>query len=212
MADILIDNQSAPSTPSAGQYVIYADTVSKRLTGRSDTGAIDTLDDIVNFSTANQTGFAADTYLTGSGIAIPGGLVKAGTMYRLVFDMVKTAAGIAAATVIVRFGTAGTTADTARLTFTWGAGTAAIDTGTFEVFVHFRNVGASAVAVGICRCTHALAATGLVSTGASGTGILLVTSGAFDSTVANSIIGVSFNGGASFSGTNVVVQSQLINA
>jgi hypothetical protein len=212
MSDILIDNQSAPTTPSAGTYVIYADTVSKRLTGRNDTGAIDTLDDITGFSTANQTGFAADTYLSGSNVSIPSGLVKAGSIYRCTFDMVKTAAGTAAATVIVRFGTAGTTADTARLTFTWGAGTAAVDTGVFDLTVHFRNVGASAVAVGICECRHALAATGLVSTGASGTGILLVTSGAFDSTVANSIIGVSFNGGASFAGTNVVVQSQLINA
>jgi hypothetical protein len=212
MADILLDVQSPPSTPSAGQGAIYIDSVSKRPAVKDDAGLVTTLPCIVKTSTANQTGFSSDTYLSGSGIAIPGGLVKAGTLYRLRFDMVKTAAGTAAAAINVRFGTNGTTADTARLTFTFAAGTAAVDTGIFEVFVHFRTAGASAVAVGMARCTHHLASTGLITTGASGTGIILVTSAAFDSTVANSIIGASFNGGASFSGTNVVQQAQLINA
>jgi hypothetical protein len=211
MSDILIDNQSPPSTPSAGQTVIYSDTVSKLPAAKNDTGNVFTLGSIVKTSTANQTGFAADTYLTGSGIAIPSSLIKAQTVYRGVFDMVKTAAGTAAGTVIVRFGTAGTTADTARLTFTWGAGTAAIDTGVYELWVTFRNAGASCVAVGVCRLTHALAATGLTNTGASGSGALIVTSAAFDATVANSIVGVSYNGGASFSGTNVLQQFELLN-
>ncbi len=209
MADILLDNQGTPSTPSAGQTLIYSNTTSKLVTAINDTGDVQTLGGLVNASTANQTGFAADTYLAGSSLTLPPGNPRAKTTYQCRFDMVKTAAGTAAATVIVRYGTAGTTADTARLTFTWGAGTAAIDTGVFEVIAHWRNVGASSVLVGYCRVTHHLAATGLVATGASGTGILLVTSGAFDSTVANSIIGVSFNGGASFSGTNSVVQSEL---
>lgn len=211
MSDIILDNEATPATPGAGSSVIYVDSTSKRLSFRNDTGLIDTLDDVTNVSTANQTGFAADTYLAGSNILIPPGLVRIGTIYRLVFDMVKTAAGTAAATCIVRFGTLGTTGDAAILTFTWGAGTAAIDTGVFEILAHFRAVGASAVLVGIARCTHHLAATGLISTGASGTGILNVTSGAFNSAVANSIIGVSFNGGASFSGTNVLVQAEILN-
>jgi hypothetical protein len=104
-------------------------------------------------------------------------------------------------------------ADAARLTFTFAAGTAAIDTGKFEVTAHFRSIGSgtSAVLVGLSQCDHHLAATGLTSTGASGNAILMVTSAGFDSTVANSIIGASFNGGASFAGTNVVVESSLIN-
>jgi hypothetical protein len=40
---------------------------------------------------------------------------------------------------------------------------------------------------------------------------LTVTSGTFDSTVASSIIGCSFNGGASFSGTSTLVQSEWWN-
>jgi hypothetical protein len=162
-------------------------------------------------STANQTGFAADTYMTGSGIAIPASLAKVGTIYRFRFDMVKTAAGVATPIIIVRFGTAGTTADAARLTFTFAAGTAAIDTGVWELSCHFRSIGAAGVLTGMAKLDHHLAATGLSTTGAAGTGVILVTSAAFDTTVAASIIGVSFNGGAAFAGTNTLQQAELIN-
>lgn len=209
MAQILLDTQSTPVTPAAGQAVLYFDNVSKKLTTKNDAGVIDTVDDVSAASTANQTGFAADTYVTGANLAIPAGLLKAGTAYYAAFDMVKTAAGVAAATVIVRIGTAGTIADTARLTFTFGAGTAAVDTGLFEVWVIVRSVGGAGVITGLCRCTHHLAATGLVSTGASGTGILTVTSASFDTTVAASTIGISFNGGASFAGTNTYVSANF---
>jgi len=211
MADIILDVQSNPSTPSAGQLVVFGNTTTKRLTTVNDAGMADTVGGITNASTANQTGFAADTYLVGSSLSIPPALLRVGTTYRLKFDMVKTAAGTATPILIVRIGTAGTTADAARLTFTFAAGTAAIDTGVFEVRVHVRTAGATAVIVGAASCNHHLAATGLTSTGASGTGIILATSAAFDATVTNSIIGASFNGGASFSGTNVLVESELLN-
>lgn len=160
-------------------------------------------------SPANQTGFAADTYLVGSAVPVPPGGFTNGMRYTCKFDMVKTAAGTATPTVIVRIGTLGTTADTAILTFTFAAGTAAVDTGTFEVAAHFRLSGTTAVLVGTVECRHALAATGLVSTGASGQGQLSVTSSAFDATAINTIIGVSFNGGASFAGTNTLVEAEL---
>jgi len=162
-------------------------------------------------STANATGFASDTYLLGSSIAAPSNGFQIGTRYTCTFDMVKTAAGTATPTVILRIGTAGAMGDAAIATFTFAAGTAAVDTGTFVVTAHFRTVGSgtAAVLVGTCECRHALAATGLVSTGASGQGQILVTSSGFDSTPAGSFIGVSFNGGASFAGTNAVVQSEL---
>lgn len=178
------------------------------------TDMVDSLDEsgTANASAANQTGFSSDTYLTGSSIAIPSGRPPAvGAAYHLRFDMTKTAAGTAEPTVIVRFGTAGAVGDTARLTFTFAAGTAAADSGIFDVFAVVRVAGASATMAGWARCTHHLAATGLVSTGASGTGIIFATASAFDSTVEGSVIGASFNGGASFSGTNTVVQSTLLN-
>jgi hypothetical protein len=163
------------------------------------------------FSLVTVTPFATDTYLVGSAIAVPSTGFLAGARYWCRFDMTKTAAGTATPTVIVRIGTAGAVADTAILTFTFAAGTAAVDTGTFEVNAHFRTVGAGTVAVvvGLCECRHALAATGLVSTGASGNGLLSVVSSGFDSTVAGTTIGVSFNGGASFAGTNTLVESEL---
>lgn len=211
MSDILMDVQSTPATPASGQGVIFFDSTSKRLTTKNDTGLIDTLDDHGVASTANQTGFASDTYLAGSGILIPPGLVRAGTMYHLIFDMVKTAAGTATPTINIRFGTAGTTADTSRLLFTFTAGSAAADTGIFEVWCHWRSVGASSVLVGVAQVRHQLAATGLTTGGTGGSFTVPVVSSAFDSTVPNSIIGASFNGGASFSGTNVLQQAKAFN-
>jgi len=156
-----------------------------------------------------SAGFAADTYLVGSAVSVPTGGFVNGMRYVCTFDMVKTAAGTATPTVIVRVGSAATTADAAILTFTFAAGTAAADTGTFVVTAHFRVAGTTAVMAGTCECRHALAATGLVSTGASGQGQLAVVSSAFDATPVNTFIGVSFNGGASFSGTNTLVEAEL---
>lgn len=160
-----------------------------------------------------SAGYAADTYVAGSGILLPSGVTQAGIQYLCEFDMVKTAAGTAAPVVNIRFGTAGTTADASICTMTFGAGTAAADTGKFTVVVTFRSAGSgtTAVVVGSTMINHFLAATGLTSTGASGMGQITTVGGGFNSTVANSTIGVSFNGGASFSGTNTFVQARLLN-
>jgi hypothetical protein len=156
-----------------------------------------------------SAGYAADTYLSGSAISMPSGGPIVNSRYRMIFDMVKTAAGTATAIVTVRFGTAGTTADAAILTFTFTAGTAAVDTGTFTLDLHFRTVGSgtAAVAVGSIKLNHHLAATGLSALGASGYGQITTVSSGFNSTPAGSILGVSFNGGTSFSGTNTLVES-----
>lgn len=166
-----------------------------------------------NFSTTQVTaGYAADTYLVGSSIAMPATGFTAGMRYRCMFDLIKTAAGTATLAVNLRIGTAGSTADTAILTFTFGAGTAAVDSGIVTVDAYFRTVGSgtSAVMVGECYINHALAATGLISTGASGFGQLNVVSSGFDSTTTGTIIGLSVNGGTSFSGTNNMVQAELV--
>lgn len=176
----------------------------------ANTPVITTVNGVASVATVSA-GFAADTYLAGSRMVAPttGFLVQ--SRYVCVFDMVKTAAGTATPIVVVRIGTAGTTADAAILTFTFAAGTAAVDTGTFTVTAHFRTVGSGTIAVmaGTCVCSHALAATGLISTGASGNGQLAVVSSGFDSTVAGLVIGTSFNGGTSFSGTNTIVEAEL---
>lgn len=158
-------------------------------------------------------GYAADTYLAGSAITIPtAGGWKVGTQINWTFDMVKTAAGSAAFAIIVRMGTLGTTGDAAILTLTYGAGTNVVDTGLFGVEVVFRTVGSgtSAVIQGVTQCPHALAATGLHSTGVSGWGAIIGTSAGFNSTT-QTIIGLSVSGGASFSGTNTLVQASALN-
>ena len=191
----------------------FTGAVTPELVGTILQDIVDSTDDsgTTNASTENQTGFSSDTYLAGSSIAIPSGRPPTvGTIYRLRFDMTKTAAGTAQPTIIVRYGTAGAVGDTARATFTFAAGTAAADSGIFDVCVVFRTVGATATAAGWASCAHHLAATGLVSTGASGLGVIFATASSFDATVAGSVIGASFNGGSSFSGTNTVVHASLI--
>jgi hypothetical protein len=167
-----------------------------------------------NVSVSQVTGgYATDTYLAGSNISIPTGGYIVGTRYRCKFDLVKTAAGTAALAIALRIGTAASIADTAICTFTFGAGTAAVDSGYINVDAHFRTVGAAtaAVVVGECTIAHALAATGITTTGASGFAQLNVVSSGFDSTVAATSVGLSVNGGTSFSGTNNIVQAELVS-
>lgn len=67
-----------------------------------------------NAAIAQQTGFAADTYLVGSSNAIPAGRLQAKTIHRVRFSLQKTAAGVAAPVITVRTGTTGTITDTLR--------------------------------------------------------------------------------------------------
>jgi hypothetical protein len=165
---------------------------------------------ITNASVAAQAGFAADTYLAGSSLLLPTGLIKAGTSFYWVFDAVKTAAGTAAPTVILRFGTAGAIGDAARVTFTFSAQTGVVDRAIFEVWANFRSVGAGTAAVlaGIAKLRHQLAVTGFNTVQPAGMQTLAVTSGGFDSTPAASYAGLSVNGGASAAWTVTVVQAQ----
>ena len=146
--------------------------------------------------------------MTGSNISVPSGCPDVGTTYRLIFDVVKTAAGTATPIINVRFGTNGTTADAAILTFTFGAGTAAADTGRFEVLALFRTVGSgtSAVLVGNATLVSNLTTTGL----SNAVKAKQVTSSGFDSTTSNAIIGASYNGGTSASHTVQLVRAELI--
>ena len=154
--------------------------------------------------------YAADTYLAGSAVTVPAGAWKVGSFYVCSFDMVKTGAGTAAFTITVRMGTLGTTGDAAIATIAFAVGTGVVDSGWFTVFGAFRTVGSgtSAVLATEATCAHALAATGLITTGASGFGQISAISAGFNSTT-QTIIGCSVNGGASFSGTNTIVQAAV---
>jgi hypothetical protein len=154
-------------------------------------------------STSSVTGFAADTYLAGSFKAFPAAPVV-GTTYRLMFDVTKTAAGLATPIITIRTGTTGTTA---RLTFTFGAGTAVVDNGVFTVLVTFRTVGSGTTAVltGFAQLVNNLTTTGLSNAAKARS----VTSAGFDSTTASLGIGCSYNGGASASHTVTLVRAEV---
>jgi hypothetical protein len=163
-----------------------------------------------NQSTASQSVSTVDLYLTGSSVSIPANLPVAGTAYRCVFDLAKTA-GTGSPVVTIRIGTAGSTADTTcTCAFTFGVGTSVADTAKFEILAVFRTVGTgtSAVLQGDFSMIPNLAATGFGGTTPIRAG--QTTSGGFNSTVANSIIGVSFNGSTAFAGTAQLVRAELI--
>lgn len=155
-------------------------------------------------------GFSSDTYLVGSRIANVN-LPIIGTRYHILFDVTKTAAGTATPIIAVRYGTGGTTSDTALLTFTFGNGTAATDKGTFELWIHFRTVGSgtSAVITGICKNNHDGSTAGIQNLSEVVT--LVAVSSGFNSTPANSGIGISVNGGTSAAWTITTVQSEYEN-
>lgn len=167
--------------------------------------------EVYNASVASQgAGFATDTYVTGSSCAVPASSLQAKTIYHCIIQATKTSAGTATPIIILRFGTNGSTGDAALCTVTFTAGTGATDTGTFEVWATFATVGSgtSAAIIMASQRRHGASVTGfgnLVSEAKA------VTSSGFDSTVANSIIGISLNGGASASWTVNLVQAELRN-
>lgn len=182
------------STPAAGVTATFVDT-DKKLKTKDDTGFVTTAGDISNFSVAAQAPAATTrTYITGSKITVPPGKLQIGTTFRWTFDMTKTAAGIAASTFDICFGTAGTTADTARVSFTKPAGTAVIDTGRVVIEAIVRGpLSASGIVTGHFNLTHNLAATGHAIIPC--VDVTTVSAG-FDITVANLFVGVCITSGA----------------
>lgn len=94
------------------------------------------------------------TQVIGTRVRVPTGGITAGGRYRARFNMTKTAAGVATSTVDISVGTTGTTADTARLSFTKPAGTAAIDEGMVDITAVFRTVSATGILVGEFELRH----------------------------------------------------------
>lgn len=162
----------------------------------------------IQIATADQTANAADTYLTSANWNLSTYTVKIGTQIRWRLVATKTAAGTATPIFNVRFGTAGTTADTARLTFTGNAQTAAIDTGSFVIHMIFRAIGGTAVVHGKYELHHQLATTGFSTLNHN---VIQVLSSAFDMTPANTIVGLSVNPGASGVWTFQQVLSEVHN-
>jgi hypothetical protein len=147
------------------------------------------------------------TYLTGSAITTDN--IQAGTVITWTISVRKTNAGTAAPAWTVRFGTNASTSDATLLSFTGAAQTAAVDTGIITIQCTFRTVGSgtSAVLVGHYSLVHQLDSTGL----STGNGGAFATSAGFDSTTANSFLGVTVNSGASAAWTVNQVNVKIEN-
>lgn len=195
MSEVQLAKEAVPSTPATNKMKVFAsnDTLSILKTV-DESGLVRNLSHLLNYSTAQQApGAAARTYITGSKITVPGEKLQVGTVLRWTFNIAKTAAGSASSTIDIAVGTAGTTADTARVSFTKPAGTAAADEGFVEVIAIVRSIGASGVMTGEFWMVHNLAATGHATIPCV---VVNTISAGFDMTVANLFVGLCITTGA----------------
>jgi len=161
-----------------------------------------------NFSATPQTPTAATrTYLAGSGLTITAGQLQVGTILRWHLNMTKTAAGTASSTFDVAFGTAGTTSDTAQVSFTKPAGTAAVDEGWVDIECVVKTNSASGVVVGEFRMIHNLSATGHATIPCV---VVNTVSGTFNTTTPTKI-GLCITTGASDAITINQVSAEAVN-
>jgi hypothetical protein len=197
------------------ELVVNESSSNKKVTGDQLVGLAGKYSSVFNASvTTPAAGYAADTYLAGSQCLIPAatgrGALKVGSMYKARFSVSKTAAGLVAPIINVRFGTLGTTADTSIGTLTFAAQTAVIDTGLFEVFVTWRTVGTGTTATiePVGTLVHIGAAVGLSTANAS---VVVGAVGAgHNSQLASAGIGLSVNGGTNAAWTIALVQAELL--
>jgi hypothetical protein len=131
-----------------------------------------------------------------------------GAQYRWRFNVTKTAAGVATSTYAVLIGTAGSTADTAVLSFTKPAGTAAADEARVEILMTVRSSGASGILVGEFTLVHNLSATGHAQVPCV---VLNAVSSAFDTTPQSLSVGIAVTPGASDVLTVELVQAEALD-
>lgn len=200
MADLFAATQSVPSTPSAGNAIIFVDSTAKLIGVKDDAGRV--WAQSFNAAVANQTVNAADTYLTNSDLIIPTfGMQAKGTFLWMV-SASKTGAGTAQPVYNIRIGANRTTGDTARLALIGPAQTAIADIGTLMVLVTVRSVGGAGVLQGTAWWMHRGTAANTTTSGTGfandSTGHVEATSAGFDnSNLAGQYIGLSVNSGGS---------------
>lgn len=206
MADILIDNQSAPTTPAGGKSVLWVDSTTKKAIQTDDGGVHHGLISACFSASgaASQTTAASDTYITSSGILLPAYGMQVGMLFRWYIDLFKaTSAGTATPIYTIRIGSAQTTADTSRLVLTGIAQTAAVGGGTVIVTVQVRTASASGIITGNFSAPGVTLGVGQTSSTVSST---------FDntSTIGGQYVGISVNSGASTTYTIDSVRGELI--
>jgi hypothetical protein len=163
---------------------------------------------LTNSSVATQSPAVTDTYITGSNILIPAQRPKVQTIYTCLISITKTASGITTPIFNLRYGTNASTADTSIGTHTFGAGTAAADTGVFMLTAIYRTVGSGTSAVVTSFMTlDSTPSAGLSSTSKS----TVATSSGHDSTTNNTSLGISVTPGTSAAWTINQVYTEIKN-
>lgn len=147
-----------------------------------------------------------DTYITDSALTVPVNTLRVGTEFKWRIKISKTSAGTVAPQWNLRFGTNGTTADTAIWNFTSAIQTAAVDNAVFEFRVVVGATGASGKVVMSYQLYH-VTNVGFGNNPAPCNGNL---SSAFDMTVANSIIGLSVVPGTSAAWTVDAIYTEIL--
>jgi hypothetical protein len=206
-----------PTAPANGS--MYYNTSTNVFRCRENGAWKNCIDPPNNASTADQSPSANTlTYLTGSSITIPQGGVKAGSQFIWRMSLSKTANGTAAPAFAVVFGTTGSTSDTARASFTLPIETAAVDTAQITIFCTVRSVSSTGTVSCHLLMTHNgaqcigfITIASCTATIAPQSVDITTTSGTFDDTVANSIIGVTVNSGDTNAFTFQQVQVQTEN-
>lgn len=147
---------------------------------------------LTNYNTTDQNVAAGTTVqITGTNIQFPSSRpIKIGTTFTWELSITKTAAGTASNSLDIRVGTNGTSADTSRLAFATGTGTAAVDTASVVIRAVVRGpIGSSCIVEGNMRLVKAAAAAAGFSVNPSVA--VNTTSAGFDVTTNNIIFGLS---------------------
>ena len=163
--------------------------------------------EVKNFSIVAQAlSGVTRVFVAGSQLQVPPSGLKVGSKIRFVLDITKTAAGTASCVFDIAFGTAGTVADTARISFTKIAGTAVVDVARVVIEATVRSVGTTGVVVGKFNLTHNLQITGFATLPCLN--VVTVSSG-FDNDGQELYIGLNVTQGAADAYTIQVVDAVL---
>jgi hypothetical protein len=160
-----------------------------------------------NYAIAAQTPAAATrTQIAGTLLKVPPGGLKVGTKIAFKFNMTKTAAGTATSTFDISFGTLGTVADTARVSFTKPAGTAVADEAIVTIEAVVRSLSATGVVVGLFSMDHGLDITGHAIINPV---VLKTVSSGFDNRGEDIYVALNITSGASDAITIDMVESSI---
>ncbi len=204
MADIVLDNQTAPTTPAAGKTILWIDSTTKKLI-QTDDGGIRRGNPISRNVAVTAQGALATTevYLTNSNLLIPSYGLEAGMTFIWHISAVKTAASTAAPIWTFRIGAAGAIGDTSRLALTSGqAQTAVASDGILTAMLIVRVVSST---VGVIAGSGGA---GSVGFGGGGSGA----SGNFDNTgLGGQYVGLTVTTGASAAWTVNALSCYIMN-